>query len=208
MDGHIQPSPEQLIINNNYQEEFFMISASDFRNGRTVEIDGEACQIIEFQHVKPGKGAAFVRTKYRKIISGAVIETSFKPEDKFDEAIIDRTNAQYLYDDGDSYIFMDNDTYEQIPVSHEDAGDAMKFVIENMEVKILSFKGKVFSIEPPISVELTVTQTDPGFKGNTATNATKPATVESGATIMVPLFIEEGEKIKIDTRTGEYSSRA
>lgn len=185
-----------------------MISASDFRNGRTVIIDNEACQIIEFQHVKPGKGAAFVRTKYRKIISGSVIETSFKPEDKFDEAIIERSTAQYLYNDGDAYIFMDNETYEQTAIPNEEAADAMKFVKENEEVKLLAFQGKVFSIEPPISVVLEVTQTDPGFKGNTATNATKPAIVETGAQVMVPLFIETGEKIKIDTRTGEYSSRA
>jgi len=185
-----------------------MVTASDFRNGLTVEIDGDVCQIIEFQHVKPGKGAAFVRTKYKKIISGGVVETSFRPTEKFENAHIDRVDMQYLYDDGDMYIFMDANTYEQVQLSHADAGDSMKFVKENENVKVCSYKGKIFSVEPPTAVELQVTETEPGFKGNTATGATKPAIVETGAQVMVPLFIDQGEIIKIDTRTGEYLSRA
>ena len=185
-----------------------MVSAGDFRNGLTVEIDGDVYQIIEFQHVKPGKGAAFVRTKLYNIVNGGVVEKTFRPTEKFENAHIDRVNMQYLYDDGDMYNYMDVETYEQIQLPHDHVGDAMKFVKENEMVKVCSYKGNVFSVEPPLTVVLEVTQTDPGFKGNTATNATKPAIVETGAQVMVPLFIEQGEMIKIDTRTGEYSSRA
>ncbi len=185
-----------------------VVQAGKIKNGLTVEIEGDVYQIIEFQHVKPGKGAAFVRTKIKNIISGGVVERTFRPTDTFDTAHIDRVEMQYLYDDGDMYNYMDNESYEQIQVSHEDAGDSMKFVKENEMVKVCSYKGKVFSIEPPTAVELQVTETEPGFKGNTATGATKPAIVETGAQIMVPLFIEQGEMIKVDTRTGEYLSRA
>jgi len=185
-----------------------MVDAGSFRNGLTIEIDGTVYQVIEFQHVKPGKGAAFVRTKLRDVMGGSVVEKTFRPTEKFPKAHVDRADMQYLYDDGDSFIYMDLDNYEQIQVTHELAGDAMKFVKENEMVKVVSYKGQVFSIEPPISVELKVTSTEPGFKGNTATGATKPAIVETGAQVNVPLFIEEGEIIKIDTRTGEYSSRA
>lgn len=185
-----------------------MISAGDFRNGVTFEMDGNVLQIIEFQHVKPGKGAAFVRTKVKNVITGAVTEKTFNPTEKFPKAFVERRDMQYLYQDGDLYYFMDMETYEQEPISAEHLGEAFKFVLENMECKVLSYKGNVFGVEPPNFVELTVTQTDPGFKGNTATNATKPAVVETGAEIKVPLFIEEGEKIRIDTRTGEYMERA
>ena len=185
-----------------------MVSAGDFRNGLTVEIEGVVYQVIEFQHVKPGKGAAFVRTKLYNIVDGGVVEKTFRPTEKFENAHIDRVNMQYLYDDGDMYNYMDVVTYEQIQLPHEQVADSMKFIKENEMVKVCSYKGKVFSVEPPLSVVLEVTQTDPGFKGNTATNATKPAIVETGAQVMVPLFIEQGEMIKIDTRTGEYSSRA
>ena len=185
-----------------------MISAGDFRNGVTFEYDGSVYQIIEFQHVKPGKGAAFVRTKIKNVISGGVVEKTFNPTDKMPKAHIDRRDMEYLYNDGDLFYFMDPESYEQIPVSQDQLGDALKFVKENMQVKILSYKGNIFAIEPPNFVELTITQTDPGFAGNTATNATKPATVETGAEIKVPLFIEEGEVVQIDTRTGEYLGRA
>ena len=185
-----------------------MVSAGDFRNGLTVEIEGQVFQVLEFQHVKPGKGAAFVRTKLRNIIQGSTVERTFSPTDKFEQAHIDRVNMQYLYDDGDMYNYMDVETYEQIQLSHADVAESMKFVKENEIVKVCSYKGKVFSVEPPISVILEVTETEPGFKGNTTTNATKPATVETGAVVRVPLFIEQGEMIQIDTRTGEYSSRA
>ncbi len=185
-----------------------MVSAGDFKNGLTVEIEGDVYQILEFQHVKPGKGAAFVRTKLKNIISGGVVEKTFRPTEKFENAHIDRVEMQYLYDDGDMYNFMDTTSYEQLQLSHEDAGDSMKFVKENEMVKVCSYKGKVFSVEPPLSVILEITETEPGFKGNTATGATKPAIVETGAQIMVPLFIEQGEMVKIDTRTGEYTSRA
>ncbi|MGI5958266.1 MAG: elongation factor P [Massiliimalia sp.] len=185
-----------------------MISAGDFRNGMTFEMDGNVYQIIEFQHVKPGKGAAFVRTKIKNVISGAVTERTFNPTDKFEKAFIERRDMQYLYSDGDLYYFMDTETYEQEPISRDHLGDGFKFVLENMECKVLSFKGNVFGVEPPNFVELTVTKTDPGFKGNTATNTTKPAILETGAEIRVPLFIDEGEKIRVDTRTGEYMERA
>ena len=185
-----------------------MISAGDFRNGVTFEMDGNVVQIIEFQHVKPGKGAAFVRTKIRNVISGAVTEKTFNPTDKYPTAFVERKDMQYLYRDGDLYYFMDNETYENITISASTLGDNFKFVKENMDVKVLSYKGNVFGVEPPFFIELEVTQTDPGFKGYTATNATKPATLETGAEIRVPLFINEGDHIKVDTRTGEYMERA
>ena len=185
-----------------------MISAGDFRNGVTFEMDGNVVQIIEFQHVKPGKGAAFVRTKIRNVISGSVTEKTFNPTDKFPTAYVERKDMQYLYSDGDLYYFMDNETYENIPISKDVLGDNFKFVKENMDCKVLSYKGKVFGVEPPFFIELEVTQTDPGFKGDTATNATKPATLETGAEIRVPLFINEGDHIKVDTRPGEYMERA
>lgn len=185
-----------------------MISAGDFRNGVTFELDGQVVQVVEFQHVKPGKGAAFVRTKYKNVITGSVVETSFNPTAKFPTAFVERKDMQYSYTDGDLYYFMDMETYEQVPISASVLGDSFKFVKEEMICKILSYKGTVFGVEPPNFVELVVTQTDPGFKGDTATNATKPAIVETGAEVKVPLFIDEGEKIQIDTRTGEYMSRA
>ena len=184
-----------------------MVSAGDFRNGMTVEIDGNVYQIIEFQHVKPGKGAAFVRTKLKNIKSGGVVEKTFRPTEKFENAHIDRADMQDLYNDGDLYYFMDVNTYDQIPLSSDMVGDSLKFVKENEMVKICSHKGQVFSIEPPLFVELEITETEPGFKGDTATGATKPAVVETGATVYVPLFVDQGDKIKIDTRTGEYLSR-
>ena len=186
----------------------YMISAGDFRNGVTFEMDGQVVSIIEFQHVKPGKGAAFVRTKIRNVITGAVVEKTFNPNDKYPTAFIDRKDMEYSYNDGDLYYFMDTETWEQIPINASILGDSFKFVKENMVCKVLSYKGNVFGVEPPNFVELQVTQTDPGFAGNTATNATKPATLETGAEIKVPLFIEEGEMIQIDTRTGEYLGRA
>ncbi|MDR1210301.1 MAG: elongation factor P [Clostridiales bacterium] len=185
-----------------------MLSAGEFRNGVTVEIDGDVCQIIEFQHVKPGKGAAFVRTKIRNVMTGSVVERTFRPTDKMPRAHIDRADMQYLYQDGDLYNFMNVENYEQIAVSAADVGDTLKFVKENETVKVLSWNGKVFGIEPPLTVELIITDTEPGFAGNTATGATKPATVETGAAIQVPLFITAGERVKIDTRTGEYIGRA
>jgi len=185
-----------------------MISAGDFRNGMTFEMDGQVVQVIEFQHVKPGKGAAFVRTKYKNVITGAVVETSFNPTAKFPTAFVERKDMQYSYSDGDLYYFMDMETYDQVPISKDIVGNALDFVKEEEIVKVLSYKGNVFGIEPPFFVELTVTETEPGVKGNTATNATKPAVVETGAEIRVPLFINEGDKIRIDTRTGEYMERA
>ena len=184
-----------------------MISAGDFRNGLTVEIDNSVFQIIEFQHVKPGKGAAFVRTKLRDIKNGGVKETTFRPTEKFPQARIDRKNMQYMYTDGDMFNFMDNETYEQFALTSEQVGDALKFVKENETVSMLSHNGVVFSIEPPMFVERDITETEPGFKGDTATGATKPAVVETGATVYVPLFVNQGDKIQIDTRTGEYLKR-
>ncbi len=184
-----------------------MISAGDFRNGMTLEIDGNVCQIIEFQHVKPGKGAAFVRTKIKNVISGGVVEKTFRPTEKFPAARIDREDMQYLYADGDLYNFMNTETFDQIALNSDTVGDALKFVKENEICKICSYNGNVFSVEPPLFVELEVTDTEPGFKGDTATGATKPATLETGATINVPLFVNIGDKLKIDTRTGEYLSR-
>ena len=185
-----------------------MISAGDFRNGITFEMDGQVMQVVEFQHVKPGKGAAFVRTKMKNVITGAVTETSFNPTEKFENATVDRRTMSFSYEDSGLYYFMDLETYELEPVDAGVLADNFKFVKENMECTIYSYKGKVFNVEPPFFVELEVTDTDPGFAGNTATNATKPATLETGAEIKVPLFIDKGEIIKIDTRTGEYLSRA
>lgn len=185
-----------------------MVTAGDFRNGVTFEMDGNVYSIIEFQHVKPGKGAAFVRTKIRNVISGSVTEKTFNPNDKYPTAFIERKDMEYSYNDGDLYYFMDSETYELIPIGPDNLGDNFKFVKENMVCKVLSYKGNVFGVEPPNFVELQVTKTDPGVKGNTATNATKPATLETGAEIKVPLFIDEGEMIRIDTRTGEYMERA
>ena len=184
-----------------------MISAGDFRNGVTLEIEGNIVQIIEFQHVKPGKGAAFVRTKLKNIISGGVIEKTFRPTEKFPAARIDRKDMQYLFADGDLFNFMDVETYDQIALSADAIGDALKFVKENEICKVCSHNGNVFAVEPPTFVELAITETEPGFKGDTATGATKPAIVETGATVYVPLFVEIGDVIKIDTRTGEYLSR-
>ena len=185
-----------------------MITAGDFKKGITVEWDGGVWTIVDFQHVKPGKGAAFVRTKIKNVMTGAVVERSFNPTDKMPKAILETKEMQYLYNDGDLYYFMDTETYEQEPVSKETLGDDFRFVKEEMMCKILSYKGKVFAVEPPMFVELEITETDPGFKGNTATNTLKPAIVETGAEVKVPLFIDQGEKIKIDTRTGEYLARA
>ena len=184
-----------------------MISAGDFRNGITIEFEGNVYQIIEFQHVKPGKGAAFVRTKLKNIINGGVVEKTFRPTEKCPQARIDRKDMQYLYSDGDLYNFMDTETYDQIALNSETVGVALKFVKENEMVKICSYNGNVFAIEPPLFVELEITETEPGFKGDTATGASKPAIVETGAKVMVPLFVDQGEVIKIDTRTGEYLSR-
>ena len=184
-----------------------MISAGDFRNGITIEIDSNIFQIIEFQHVKPGKGAAFVRTKLKNIKSGGVIEKTFRPTEKCPQARIDRKDMQYLYSDGDLFHFMDQETFEQIALNEENVGDSLKFVKENDICKVCSHNGSVFAIEPPLFVELEITDTEPGFKGDTATGATKPAVVETGATVYVPLFVELGDKIKIDTRSGEYLSR-
>ncbi len=185
-----------------------MISAGDFRNGKTIDIDGTVYQIIEFQHVKPGKGAAFVRTKLKDIKNGGVVERTFRPTEKFPEARIERKTMQYLYKDGDLYYFMDNDTYEQVALSSELIGDTLKFVKENEMCTINSYNGEAFAVEPPLFVELEITDTEPGIRGNTATGASKPATVETGATVTVPLFVNTGDKIRIDTRTGEYLSRA
>ncbi len=185
-----------------------MISAGEFRNGVTIEVDGDIFVIIEFQHVKPGKGAAFVRTKLKNLISGSTTERTFRPSEKMSRAHIDRSDMQYLYNDGDLYHFMNPETFEQIAVNAEDVGDNLALVKENEMVKILAYNGNVFGIEPPMFVELEITETEPGFKGDTAQGATKPAVVETGATINVPLFLSTGEKIKIDTRTNEYLGRA
>jgi elongation factor P len=185
-----------------------MVVAGDFKNGVTFEMDGNVFQVIEFQHVKPGKGAAFVRTKMKNVITGAVIERSFSPTDKFDSAFIERRDMQYSYNDGELYYFMDMESYEMTPLNADVLPESFKFVKEEMMCKLVSYKGKVFSVEPPTFVELEVTDTDPGFAGNTATNALKPAILETGAEVKVPLFIEVGEILKIDTRTGEYLSRA
>ena len=185
-----------------------MLTAGDFKNGVTFEKDGQVCQVIEFQHVKPGKGAAFVRTKYKNVVTGAIREESFNPTAKFENAVIERRDLEYLYNDGDLYYFMDQESYEQIPLNAEKLGDNFKFVKENTVCRICSFKGNVFSVEPPTFVELRVTETEPGVRGDTATNVTKAATLETGATIKVPIFINEGDLLRIDTRTGEYLERA
>ena len=185
-----------------------MVSAGDFRNGVTFEMDGNVLQIIEFQHVKPGKGAAFVRTKTKNVITGAVLEKTFNPNDKFPTAFVERKDMQYLYADGDLYYFMDNETYEQIPINKSVLSDNFKFVKENTEVKVLSYKGNVFGVEPPFFAELAITQAEPGVKGDTATNVTKMAVLETGAEIRVPMFINEGDVIRVDTRTSEYMERA
>ena len=185
-----------------------MISAGDFRNGVTIEYENNVYQIIEFQHVKPGKGAAFVRTKLKNIVNGGVVEKTFRPTEKCPQAHIDRKDMQYLYSDGDMFHFMDVENFDQISLNADAVGDSLKFVKENEMVKICSYKGDVFAIEPPLFVELEIIETEPGFKGDTATGANKPATVETGAQVNVPLFVEIGDKIKIDTRTGEYLSRA
>ena len=184
-----------------------MITAGEFRNGITFEMDGQVCQVIEFQHVKPGKGAAFVRTKYKNVITGAITERSFNPTDKFEPAFVERKDMQYSYSDGELYYFMDMETYDQIPINKSTLTDSFRFVKEEMICKVLSYKGNVFAVEPPLHVELEITETDPGFKGNTATNTLKPATLETGAEIKVPLFIEIGDFIKINTETGEYLER-
>ena len=184
-----------------------MVSAGDFRNGLTIEIDSNIFQVIEFQHVKPGKGAAFVRTKLKNIKSGGIVEKTFRPTEKCPQAHIEKKDMQYLYSDGEFFHFMDQETYDQIALSADQVGDSLKFVKENDVVKILSYQGEVFAMEPPMFVELEITETEPGFKGDTATGATKPAVVETGATVYVPLFVETGNKISIDTRTEQYLKR-
>ena len=183
------------------------MQAGEIRNGTTFDLEGNVYQVMWFQHVKPGKGAAFVSTKLRNVITGGVVEKTFRPTEKLDEAFVDRRDMTYSYADGDLYYFMDNETYEQVPIGKDIVGDALKFVKENEVCKVCSYKGSVFSVEPPLFVELQIIDTEPGFKGNTATNATKPAIVETGAKVMIPLFIDNGEYIRIDTRTEEYLSR-
>ena len=185
-----------------------MVVAGDFKNGITFEMEGNVYQVIEFQHVKPGKGAAFVRTKLKNVISGAVVEKTFSPTDKYENAYIERKDMQYSYNDGDLYYFMDMETFDMLPLNADKLGDAFKFVKEEMMCKVVSYKGNVFAVEAPTFVELEVSDTEPGFKGDTATGASKPATLETGATIKVPLFINIGDVLKIDTRTGEYLERA
>ncbi|MGB4480369.1 MAG: elongation factor P [Caldicoprobacterales bacterium] len=185
----------------------FMISAGDFRKGITIEIDGQVYTVVDFQHVKPGKGAAFVRTKIKNIVTGSTIEKTFSPTEKVPRARVETKEMQYLYNDGNLYYFMDTETYEQIPLNQNQVEDAIKFIKENMNVTIKFFKGEAFSVEPPFFVELEVTHTEPGFKGDTATGGTKPATLETGALVHVPLFINVGDVIRIDTRTGEYMER-
>ena len=184
-----------------------MISAGEFRNGTTFEMDSQVFKIVEFQHVKPGKGAAFVRTKLKNVMKGAVLERTFNPTEKVQEAQIERKDMQYLYSDGEMYYFMDNETYEQLPLGKDDLGDTLNYLTDNMMVKVVSYKGKVFGVEPPIFVELEVTYTEPGFKGDTSTGATKPATLQTGYVVNVPLFVNIGDKVRIDTRTGEYMER-
>ena len=181
--------------------------AGDFRNGTTSEMEGNVFKVVEFQHVKPGKGAAFVRVKMKNVITGAVIERTFNPSEKLQGAEIEKREMQYLYNDGGLYYLMDNETYEQIPLNEEQLGDALKYIKENMNVTVLSYKGKVFNVEPPMFVELEVTYTEPGFSGNTTTTSGKPATLENGLEISVPLFVNIGDKIRIDTRTGLYMER-
>ena len=185
-----------------------MISASDFRNGVTFEMDGKVMQVVEFQHVKPGKGAAFVRTKYKNVMTGAIREESFNPTAKFEQATVERKDAEYSYNDGDLYYFMDPETYDMVPLNRDVLGDAFRFVKENTVCKLVSYKGNVFTVEVPNFMDLEVTETEPGLRGDTATNVTKPATLETGAEVKVPLFINTGDKIQIDTRTGEYIGRS
>ena len=185
-----------------------MISAGDFRNNMCFEMDGQVYQVVEFQHVKPGKGAAFVRTKYKNVKTGSVVERSFNPNEKFEQAQLERRDMQYLYNDGELYYFMDQETYDQTPISSDKIGDGIKFLKEEMICKILSYKGEIFSVELPITVEIKITECEPGVKGDTATNVTKYATLETGATVKVPLFINQDEVIRVDTRTGEYLERA
>lgn len=184
-----------------------MIFAGDFRNGVTFELDSQVFRVVEFQHVKPGKGAAFVRTKLKNVITGASLEKTFNPSEKVEEVKIDVTEMQYLYNDGATYTFMDNNTYEQVELSKEEISDTLPYLKDNMNVKVLSYKGKVFGVEPPTFVELEITYTEPGVKGATATGTTKPATVETGANFNVPVFVNIGDKIRIDTRNGEYMDR-
>lgn len=181
--------------------------AGDLRNGTTFELDNNVFRVVEFQHVKPGKGAAFVRVKMKNVITGAVLERTFNPSEKLQGAEIEKRDMQYLYNDGELYYFMDNNTYDQMPLNKEQIGDALKYIKENMNVSMLAFKGKVFAVEPPMFVELEVTYTEPGFSGNTTTTSGKPATLENGLEISVPLFVNIGDKIRIDTRTGEYMER-
>ena len=185
-----------------------MISAGDFRNNMCFEMDGQVYQVVEFQHVKPGKGAAFVRTKYKNVKTGSVVERSFNPNEKFEQAQLERRDMQYLYNDGELYYFMDQETYDQTPISSDKIGDGIKFLKEEKICKILSYKGEIFSVELPITVELKIVECEPGVKGDTATNVTKYATLETGATVKVPLFINQDDMIRVDTRTGEYLERA
>ncbi len=185
-----------------------MVSAGDFRKGLTIEIDGQVWVIVDFQHVKPGKGAAFVRTKIKNIMNGNVLERTFNPSEKFPKAHVETKAMEYLYSDGELYYFMDNETYEQLPLNHTQVEDALNYIKENMPVTIRFFKGQAFSVEPPNFVELVIAETEPGFKGDTATSGNKPAVLETGAKIMVPLFVNQGDKIRVDTRTGEYMERA
>ena len=184
-----------------------MIFAGDFRNGTTFELDSQVYRVVEFQHVKPGKGAAFVRTKLKNVIAGTTMEKTFNPSEKVEEVSITTSEMQYLYNDGETYTFMDNNTYEQVELRKEAIEDILPYLLDNMNVKVLSYKGNIFGVEPPTFVELEVTYTEPGIKGSTATGTTKPATVETGASFQVPLFVEIGDKIRIDTRTGEYMER-
>ena len=185
-----------------------MISAGDFRNGLCFEMDNQVYQVVEFQHVKPGKGAAFVRTKYKNVKTGSVVERSFNPNEKFEEAHFDRRDMQYLYNDGELYYFMDQETYDQLPIHAAPIGDAIKFLKEEMICKVLSYKGEIFSVELPITVELVITECEPGVRGDTTNNVNKYATLETGAVVKVPLFVNQGETIRVDTRTGEYLERA
>ena len=198
------------MISSVIQEEIVMatITAGEFRNGKVFEMEGKYYQVVEFQHVKPGKGAAFVRTKMKNVVTGGVTETSFNPTAKFEEVAIERKNMEYSYNDGDLYYFMDQETYDMVPLNRDMLGDAFRFVKENTMCMILSINGNVFGVEPPNFVDLEVTETEPGLAGNTATNTLKPATLETGAEIKVPLFINIGDKIQIDTRTGEYIGRS
>lgn len=185
-----------------------MVAAGDFKNGVTFELDGGVMQVVEFLHVKPGKGAAFVRTKLKNIITGGTIERTFNPNEKFPLAYIQRDIMQYSYSEGEVRYFLDSNTYEMVSIDNSKLGDGFRFIKENMEVKVLSYKGKIFGVELPNFVVLRVVDTEPGVKGNTATNATKNAVLETGAQVKVPLFVEQGENIKVDTRTGEYMERA